>query len=71
MSFFKAGSGWSMARLCAFIIVSSVAVAIDYLAFVHHVFNASEAVAVGSITTMCGAVWFKAKDVYQKTKEKP
>jgi len=66
MSFFRAGSGWSMARLCAFIITSSTALAIDYLAFVHQIFNGAEALAIGSITTMCAAVWFKSKDVYQK-----
>lgn len=70
MSFFRAGSGWSMARLCALIIVSSVAIAIDYLAFVHHIFNGSEAIAVGSITSMCGAVWFRSKYLSQK-KDQP
>lgn len=66
MSFFRAGSGRSMARLCAFIITSSTALAIDYLAFVYHIFNTAEAVAIGSITTMCAAVWWKSKDSYQK-----
>jgi hypothetical protein len=67
--FFKAGTGFSMARLCAFIIVLSVAIAIDWLAFVCHVFNGSEALAVGSITTMCGAVWFRSKYVHQTQKD--
>lgn len=63
MSFFKAGSGWSMARLCAFIIVCAVALAVIALAFAKGIFNAAEATAVAAITSMCAAVWWKSKAV--------
>jgi hypothetical protein len=52
-----------MARALGAVLVISVAAAIDYLAFAKGIFNASEAVAVGSITSMLGAVWWKSKSV--------
>lgn len=59
LNFFKPRSGFSMTRLCAFLLVLAVSFTIIYLAVAKGTFNTPEAVAVGSITTMLAAVWWK------------
>lgn len=59
LKFFEPRSGFSMTRLCAFLLVLAVSFAIIYLAVVKGAFSTPEAVAVGSITTMLAAVWWK------------
>ena len=57
LAFFQADTGHSMVRLCVFLLIASVSAAICYLAFAKAIFNASEAVAVGSICTLLASVW--------------
>jgi len=57
VSFLVAGSGRSMSRLLYAVLVVSFSVTMLYLGVVHGVFNASEAVAIGTLGGGLAAAW--------------